>query len=48
MDQKFFVKDDITANTIDWGGFNHPIEQTVFSSLREKIKNHLNQPKEST
>ena len=45
-ENKYFVKDDITAKTIDWGGFNHPIAESVFTSLREKIKNHLNQQKE--
>jgi phosphoenolpyruvate carboxykinase (ATP) len=45
-ENKYFVKDEITATTIDWGGFNHPIEESVFTSLREKIKNHLNQQKE--
>ncbi|MFZ9418630.1 MAG: phosphoenolpyruvate carboxykinase (ATP), partial [Sediminibacterium sp.] len=45
-ENKYFVKDEITATTIDWGGFNHPIEESLFTSLREKIKNHLNQQKE--
>lgn len=45
-ENKYFVKDDITANTIDWGGFNHPIDQANFIQLREKIKAHLNQQKE--
>jgi phosphoenolpyruvate carboxykinase (ATP) len=45
-ENKYFVKDDITANTIDWGGFNHPIDQAIFIQLGEKIKAHLNQQKE--
>ena len=45
-ENKYFVKEEVTATTIDWGGFNHPIEESVFTSLREKIKNHLNQQKE--
>ena len=45
-ENKYFVKEEITATTIDWGGFNHPIEESAFTSLREKIKNHLNQQKE--
>jgi phosphoenolpyruvate carboxykinase (ATP) len=45
-ENKYFVKDETTASTIDWGGFNHPIEESVFTSLREKIKNYLNQQKE--
>jgi len=45
-ENKYFVKDDITANTIDWGGFNHPIDQAIFVQLREKIKAHLNQQKD--
>jgi phosphoenolpyruvate carboxykinase (ATP) len=35
-ENKYFVKDEITANTIDWGGFNHPIDPSVFIALREK------------
>jgi len=45
-ENKYFVKDAITEKTIDWGGFNHPIEQSVFLSLREKIKTHLDTQKE--
>lgn len=45
-ENKYFVKDAITEKTIDWGGFNHPIEQSVFLSLREKIKTHLDSQKE--
>lgn len=45
-ENKYFVKDAITEKTIDWGGFNHPIEQSVFLSLREKIKTHLDKQKE--
>ena len=45
-ENKYFVKDTITEKTIDWGGFNHPIEQSVFLALREKIKNHLDSQKE--
>ena len=45
-ENKYFVKDDITNQTIDWGGFNHPIEPAVFIALREKVKNHLSQQKD--
>lgn len=45
-ENKYFVKDEITATTIDWGGFNHPIEQSVFTQLREKVKTHLDTQKE--
>jgi len=33
-ENKYFVKDDITANTIDWGGFNNPIDQAIFIQIR--------------
>ncbi|TAF72557.1 MAG: phosphoenolpyruvate carboxykinase (ATP) [Bacteroidetes bacterium] len=36
-DDKFFVKDNLTQNTIDWGGFNHPISESFFDGLLEKM-----------
>ncbi|HYG00466.1 MAG TPA: phosphoenolpyruvate carboxykinase (ATP) [Candidatus Saccharimonadales bacterium] len=38
-DDKFIVKDEITANTVDWGKINHPISEEHF----EKIQNRMNQ-----
>ncbi len=36
-DDKFIVKDEITANTVDWGKINHPISEESF----EKILNRM-------
>ena len=33
---KFIVKDDYTADVIDWGGFNTPLEPAVFDKLYAK------------
>ena len=44
-ENKYFVKDSITTTSIDWGGFNHPIEQNIFDALREKVKIHLDNQK---
>ncbi len=37
-ENKYFVKDEITATTIDWGGFNHPIEELFLLHLEKKLK----------
>src|ERR1019366_886570 len=34
---KFIVKDDITRDTVDWGGFNTPCEPAVFDNLYNKL-----------
>lgn len=39
---KFVVKDAITANTVYWNNFNLPIEEKYFSQLKEKLLNYLN------
>ncbi len=33
-DDKFFVKDQNTAPIIDWGGFNHPISENHYQTLK--------------
>lgn len=39
---KFIVKDDITANSVDWSSkFNIPVEPTVFDNLYTKITTYL-------
>ncbi len=38
---KFIVKDEITANTIDWNQFNLPIEEKYFDILYDKLMKHL-------
>ncbi len=34
---KFIVKDDNTKDSVDWGGFNNPVEPTVFDKLYNKV-----------
>ncbi|HWB63929.1 MAG TPA: phosphoenolpyruvate carboxykinase (ATP), partial [Chitinophagales bacterium] len=34
---KFIVKDDNTKDSVDWGGFNNPIEPAVFDMLYAKV-----------
>ena len=43
---KFIVKDSITEKTVDWGGFNIPIEEKYFLNLKNKLINHLNAKEE--
>src|SRR3569833_234189 len=38
---KFIVKDAITANSVDWNKFNTPIEENYFLQLRRKMLNYL-------
>jgi phosphoenolpyruvate carboxykinase (ATP) len=38
---KFTVKDDITAQTVNWNDFNIPIEEKYFDQLFEKITEYL-------
>lgn len=39
---KFIVKDNITANTIDWNNFNQPIDEKYFFQLKKKVLGYLN------
>lgn len=45
-DDKYYVKDTITQDAVDWGGFNHPIDKNYYLRLREKIIEHLQLKKE--
>ena len=36
-DDKFIVRDSVTENQVWWKEFNHPVEPSVFQSLREKL-----------
>ncbi len=38
---RFFVKDDITANTVNWNDFNLPIEGKYFDLLYKKMTGYL-------
>ncbi|MCP8617803.1 phosphoenolpyruvate carboxykinase (ATP) [Salirhabdus salicampi] len=43
---KFIVKDDISANKVDWGTTNQPIDEDVFFQLYDKVLNHLQSKEE--
>jgi phosphoenolpyruvate carboxykinase (ATP) len=43
---KFIVKDAITADTVDWNKFNIPIDEKYFLQLREKLLRYLSAQKE--
>ena len=45
-ENKFIVKDDVTADVIDWGGFNHHIESKFFKPLYDKMLAYLETQKE--
>jgi phosphoenolpyruvate carboxykinase (ATP) len=38
---KFIVKDELTANTVDWNEFNLPIEKKYFEHLNKKMLQYL-------
>ncbi len=38
---KFIVKDAITENTVDWGGFNTAFDSEKFDRLYDKVMNYL-------
>lgn len=38
---KFIVKDDNTKDSVDWGGFNLPVEPPVFDKLYNDVVNYL-------
>ena len=44
-ENKFIVKDVITASTIDWNKFNLPIEEKYFDRLYNKMMDYLNDKK---
>ncbi len=39
---KFTVKDEITASTVNWNEFNLPIDEKYFNIIRKKIIEHYN------
>jgi len=39
---RFIVKDDLTAKSVDWNDINQPFDSEKFSILEEKITNYLN------
>lgn len=38
---RFIVKDSLTANTVDWGAINQPIDVDIFNQLWNKAVQHL-------
>jgi phosphoenolpyruvate carboxykinase (ATP) len=44
-DDKFIVKDEITANSVDWGKVNHPISEENFEKILNKMINFINEHK---
>ncbi len=42
---RFIVKDDLTAATIDWNGFNQPIANNYFEELLEKAMLYIRERK---
>ena len=36
-DDKFIVRDEITANTVDWGKINHPISEEHFNNILARM-----------
>ncbi|HEU5120038.1 MAG TPA: phosphoenolpyruvate carboxykinase (ATP), partial [Candidatus Nitrosocosmicus sp.] len=36
-DDKFIVRDEITANTVDWGKINHPISEEHFDKILARM-----------
>ena len=45
-ENKFIVKDAITTETVNWGGFNNPIDPQYFKPLKNKMLSYLEQQKE--
>lgn len=43
---KFIVKDAITANTVHWNNFNIPIDEQYFLQLKAKLTRHLSKKPE--
>ncbi|WP_018630107.1 phosphoenolpyruvate carboxykinase (ATP) [Niabella aurantiaca] len=43
---KFIVRDELTEKTVDWGHFNHPIEERYFDRILEDVRDYLNTRKE--
>ena len=42
-ENKFFIKDHITSEVVDWGGFNHAMDATYFKPLKDKMLAYLEQ-----
>jgi phosphoenolpyruvate carboxykinase (ATP) len=40
-EDKYIVKDEITANSIDWGKVNHPISEENFEKIFDRMKKYV-------
>lgn len=45
-DDRFFVKDNITENSVNWNNFNIPIDEKYFYQLKEKMLQYFNKQDE--
>ena len=45
-DDRFFVKDSITENSVNWNNFNIPIDEKYFHQLKEKMVQYFNEQDE--
>lgn len=43
---KFTVKDELTADTVHWNNFNIPVDEKYFMQLKEKMLHYLNTKEE--
>ena len=40
-EDKYIVKDEITANSVDWGKVNHPISEENFEKIFDRMKKYV-------
>lgn len=45
-EDKFIVKDSLTAETVDWGKVNRPIDESTFNRLLKKVIRYLDSKEE--
>lgn len=43
---KFVVEDEVTSGTIDWNGYNRPIDEQYFHLLKDELLGYLNSQEE--
>jgi phosphoenolpyruvate carboxykinase (ATP) len=43
---RFIVKDELTADSVDWNEFNNPIDEQYYQAIFKKIITYLNERKE--
>ncbi|HLL60672.1 MAG TPA: phosphoenolpyruvate carboxykinase (ATP), partial [Candidatus Nitrosocosmicus sp.] len=44
-EDKFIVRDEITANSVDWGKVNHPISEENFDKIYDKMMKFIEENK---